>query len=347
METKPIAICRNERIWHHKGDWSVQMIEYCEKAKINYEMVDPYTPVFIEQMDKYSVLVWCIQNYLWADLLEARNILRIAERKGLRVFPNQNTSWHFDDKIAEMYAFKSIGAPIPKSWAFYLLEDTLHFLRKEATYPLVAKLRCGSGASNVKLLRNQSQAVRYARRMFSRGYDPSPSLLYKAYSKAQSSHDWKTIISRIKKVTDFLYTRSHAKQMPIEKGYCYFQSFVENDGYDIKVIVIGDKLTYIIRSVRKGDFRASGGGDLFYDRAYITKQILESAFDSADRLGLQCVGFDYVVDKSSGIGLIIEMCYGFDFESATAAGGYFRRDGVWIDEPLNIPVEIISNLMHG
>lgn len=341
---KPIAICKNDKMWNHFDSWNTEYIAYCKQNDIPYQIVNPYHSSFIEEIDNYSAIIWNIQNYLWADLLEARNILRIAEMKGINVFPNQYTSWHFDDKIAEMYAFQAINAPTPKGWAFYNLDDTKEFLKQER-YPLVAKLRCGSGASNVKLLRSESQALRYARRMFGKGFDPSPSLLYKAYSKAQSSRNWKTFISRIKKIPQFLYTRSHAKQMPIEKGYCYFQEFIENEGFDIKVVVVGNKLSYFIRRIRVGDFRASGGGDFFYDKRFITQQIIDSAFTTADKLGLQCVGFDYVVDKNTGQGLIIEMCYGFDYKAIQDAEGYFNRKGEWIAKPLIVPYEIITNLL--
>ena len=42
---------------------------------------------------------------------------------GLKVFPDFNTSWHFDDKIAETYLLQSISAPIPQSYIFYNYED--------------------------------------------------------------------------------------------------------------------------------------------------------------------------------------------------------------------------------
>lgn len=340
-----IGICKNERIWKHSGDWSDVFIQYCELNNVDYSIIDPYNSDVIKKIEQYDILLWSIQNYLYADLLEARNILRVAERMRIKVFPNQNTIWHFDDKVAEMYAFQSINAPMPDSWVYYSLEDTIQYLKKKASFPLVAKLRCGSGASNVKLLKSESDAISYAKRMFSKGYDPSPSLLYKAYSKAQSSKDWKMVLSRIKKIPMFLYTRSHAKQMPIEKGYCYFQRFVKNAGFDIKVVVVGDKLSFLVRKNRKGDFRASGGGEILYDRSYISEQIIDSAFKIADELGLQCVGFDYVVEENTGKGFVIEMCYGFDYESIIAAGGYFDRNKNWVDEPLNVPYEVMRNIL--
>ena len=343
---KPVAICKNDKIFKHSTQWTDEWIAYCEKNSIPYETVDCYHYDIISKLPRYSALLWNFSNFVISDLMEARNILNIASAKGLAVFPDYNTSWHFDDKIAETYALQSVSAPIPKAWVFYDYGECVGWLKAGAEYPLVAKLRCGSGANNVKLLKNRRQAVRYAGRMFASGYNPTPSFIYKAYSKAQSSKSLKAAVSRIKKIPEFLNTRAHAKKMPIEKGYCYFQEFIKNEGYDIKIAVVGDKLSFLSRSVRKGDFRASGGGDIGYSKELVTEQIISSAFEAYDKLGLECVGFDYVADKNTGEGKIIEMCYGFDYKAIMGAGGYWDRNRVWHSEPLNVPAEIMKNIME-
>lgn len=343
---KPIAICKNDNIFKHSTQWIGEWVDYCEKNGIPYEIVDCYRYDIISRLTNYSALLWNFSNFVISDLLEARNILNIASAKGLETFPDYNTSWHFDDKVAESYALQAVSAPAPKSWVFYDYVECEKWLKTEAEYPIVAKLRCGSGANNVKLLKDYNQAKKYAKRMFASGYNPTPSLVYKAYSKAQSSRSLKVALSRIKKIPEFLNTRAHARKMPIEKGYCYFQEFINNEGYDLKIAVVGDKLSFLCRDVRKGDFRASGGGDIKYTRELITKQIISSAFEAYDKLQLECVGFDYVVDKDTGEGKIIEMCYGFDYKAIMGAGGYWDRDCVWHNEPLNVPTEIINKILE-
>ena len=339
---KPIAICQNKRVFDHYTSWIPRLIEYCEENKIPYEIVDCYSNGFIDSIDSYSALVWYYSNYVISDLLEAWNILKVAETKGLVTFPATNSNWHFDDKIAEMYALKSVDAIIPNSWVFYLKDDCINWLKKEAKYPLIGKLRAGSGSNNVKKFNNASQAIAYANRMFSKGYDPSPSFAYKAISKFQSSKNVKMMISRIKKIPQFLNTRRHAKMMPIEKGYCYFQEFVPNDGYDLKVVVIGDKMTFCARKVRNNDFRASGGGDIYYDRRLLTERIIDSAFSTAKKLQMNCVGFDYVIDKSTGECKIIEMCYGFDYVAQKDLCAYVDATHIWHEEPVCVPDEVIK-----
>ncbi|HQA98578.1 MAG TPA: hypothetical protein PLF62_11580, partial [Clostridia bacterium] len=333
-----LALCGNDRMFSHSTLWNHALVAHCEQQGIPFEVLDPYRPDIITQLDRFQTLIWPIQNYVWADIMQARSILLAAVQKGLDVFPDHGTIWHFDDKIAQMYALQAIQAPIPRSWVFYLQDDCLQWLEHEARYPLVAKLRNGSGSSNVKLLKTAEQAKRYARRMFGKGFDPSPSLLYKAYSKAQSSRDWKTALSRIKRIPEFLQTLSHAKKFPMEKGYCYFQEFVPNQGFDIKVAVVGKKLSYFARHIRKGDFRASGGGDFFYDHELINDSLRRTAFEVSRQFNMQCMGFDFVVDQTTGQALIVEMCYGFDWEAVFGAGCWWDEEGNRHDEPLHVPV---------
>ena len=94
----------------------------------------------------------------------------------------------------------------------------------------------------------------------------------------------------------------------------------------MKVVVVGDKCSGLVRPIRSHDFRASGGGEVFFKKKYFTEQIIKSAFAVADALGTQCIGFDYVVDNRTGNGLIVEMSYGFAHEAVMASGGCFDRD---------------------
>jgi glutathione synthase/RimK-type ligase-like ATP-grasp enzyme len=340
-----IAICKNEKIFNHSGSWANPWIEYCQKNGLSYEIIDCYQPDIIDRLKDFDFLLWQIGNYVLPDMMAGRSILSAAKNMGVSVFPDYNTSWHFDDKIAETYLLQASNAPIPNSWMFYLLEDCLSWLEKEANYPLIAKLRCGSGSNNVKLLKTKYEAIDYAKHMFKNGYKTHPSILFKSKSLFLSSTSWDVMKSRIKRIPEFLHTLSRAKMFPREKGYVFFQEYIPNDGYDLKIVVIGDKLSFIGRNIRKGDFRASGGGDLFFDKSLITENIISSAFSTSDKLGFQCMGYDYVVDKSNGNGKIVEISYGFSHTALLQANGYFDRSGVWYNEPLNAPDQIIENII--
>ena len=343
---KPVAVCDNllsrqrERFDKHGG------LESClDEHNIPWEYVDCYRSDIINILPKYSALFWHYSNFVNADLMEAQHILDLAESMGLIVYPDHHTAWHFDDKIAEMYALQAVNAQIPNSWVFYEYDKCVDWLEHTASFPLVAKLRRGSGSNNVKLLHSVSDAKRYARRMFTKGYSPAQSLAYKTYSKIQSTRDWETFAKRFKQIPNFLKARKFGKGMPAERGYCYFQEYIENAGYDLKIAVVNGKCSYFARHTRKGDFRASGGGDFYYDDTLITKDIIREVFRTADALHTQCIGFDIVVESKTGKGLIVEMCHGFDYDAVYDAKGYYDRGCVWHEEPMHCGNEIIKELL--
>ena len=342
---KPVAVCNNlltrQRDRFDKlGSWE----QYLDAHNIPWEYVDCYRSDIISILPNYSALLWHYSNFVNADLMEAQNILDLAESMGLIVYPDHHTAWHFDDKIAEMYALQAVNAPIPNSWVFYEYDKCIKWLEQEAKYPLVAKLRRGSGSNNVKLLHSAAEAKRYAKHMFTKGFSPAQSLVYKTYSKIQSTRDWATFVSRFKQIPNFLKARKFGKGMPVERGYCYFQEYIENAGYDLKIIVVNGKCSYFARHTRKGDFRASGSGDFYYDNSLMTKEIIRDVFRTADGLQTQCIGFDFVVDSKTGKGLIVEMCHGFDHDAVYDAKGYYDRECVWHEEPMYCGDEIVKEL---
>lgn len=339
-----IAIHRNEKLFKHSTLWTTPWIQYCEQNGISYEVVDCYSNGILEKLKDFDCLLWHFSNYSYQDMLFARTILNAAKNLGLKTFPEPEACWHFDDKVAEMYLLQSADAPIPESYTFYTIEDLKNWAETYQSYPIVGKLRCGSGSSNVKLLKSKHDLISYGKKMFQKGYSPAPNLLYKTKSNVKSSKNWETFVKRFKRIPDFLETIKKSKMAPRERGYCYLQEFVPNDGFDLKIVVVGDKLSYIVRNTRKGDFRASGGGDLFFDKSYVTADIIKSAFETSERLGVLCMGYDYVVDKRTNTGKIVEMSYGFSHTALMGAEGYWTRDGVWHDEALNAPNEIIRCL---
>lgn len=340
-----IAILTTSVEFIHTGSWLPAWKEYCIKNTIEYSVINPFKTDVTCSGNDFDVYLWHFGQYNYQEMLVARSILWSLKFKGKKIFPDFDDAWHFDDKLAESYLLQSAEAPIPNFKAFYTLESLREFTKINKEYPLVGKLRTGSGSHNVKLLRSMSELLRYGKRMLGRGYDASPSLFYKAKGNIQSSHNWATFVKRFKRIPEFLHTLKSAKSFSNERGYVYLQEFIPNDGYDIKVVVVGDKLSFIGREIRKGDFRASGGGSLFYDKSIISKNIIDSAFSTSDRLGFKCMGYDYVVDKRDGTGKIVEISYGFSHTALIDSGGYYDRTGAWHNEPLNAPEELLKNLL--
>ena len=343
---KPIAIHQNIKKFNHSGSWDNVWINYCKEHQIPYQIIDCFQPNIINQLKDFDCLFWHFNNYSYGDMLFARSILYSAKQMGLKVFPDFNESWHFDDKIAETYILQSIDAPIPQSYIFHQYDDVQNWIEQGIEYPIVAKLRTGSGSHNVKLLKSSNEVLHYAKKMFAKGYSPHPNIFYKAKSNYNSAKENKNLmVSRIKKIPEFYRTLKNAKRFPNEKDYVFFQRFIPNTGFDLKIIVIGDKLGFFARHIRKNDFRASGGGDIFFDRSLVTNNIIDSAFRVSEKLGFQCMGYDYVVDSNTQEGKIVEMSYGFAHTLLQRSNGYFDREGNWCNEPLNAPEEILKNIL--
>ena len=104
-----------------------------------------------------------------------------------------------------------------------------------------------------------------------------------------------------------------------EMGYAYFQDFIPNNTFDIRVVVIGDKLMAEKRYARKGDFRASGSG--LFEYGSIPENVMKIAFETAEKLQLQSVAFDFIFDKDRPF--IVEMSYGFGTHGIAHSGGYW------------------------
>jgi len=341
-----VAILFDQTIKAHSTSWSFPWINYCEQNNIDFEIVNPYEIEVVNYLMNFDIILWHFSNYSHTDMLMARNVLFTLESSGKKVFPSIKDAWHFDDKLAETYLLESINAPIPRSYYYYTINEVENAVEnKVLEFPIIAKLRNGSGSHNVKLLMDSKELMSYSKKMFTAGLDSAPNVFHKASSNIKSSKNIKTFIKRAKRIPEFIRSFTNAKKFNRERGYVFLQEFIPNDGFDLKIVVVGDKLSFIGRNILKGEFRASGGGSLFYDKTMVPKNVIDSAFKTSDKLGFNCMGYDYVVDKSSINGKIIEISYGFSHQALINAGGYFDREGNWIEESLNAPEEILKNLI--
>ena len=334
----------------HKPDYpnsfSHKWIEYCENKNIDYIIVDCLDTDIIRILKKSQAthLLWHFSQN-WHDLLTARNVLYSAEMMGLLVYPNIFTSWHFDDKISQKYLLESMEIELVNSYVFYSQEVARKWLVKHSKFPIVAKLRRGSGATTVVLLKTLKQANRYCKRMFTIGNSPISGI----------THDLSKRITRLKNINDYLsiiskIVRRLKKNLlgiydyPKELGYFYFQEFIENNSFDVRIIIIGNKAYGIKRLVRKNDFRASGSGSIIYDISQINIKCVENGFVIADKLKTQSVAIDFIFDENNNP-LVIEVSYGFIPRPYDHCEGYWDKDLIFHKGSNNLEFNIIEDLL--
>jgi len=341
-----VGIVKSDFHDHHSGSWSNEWLDICVKEGLCHELVDWRQLDAFKTLSKHDVILWHYNHNSRDEMKFAPGILSALKDAGCVVFPDYSDSRHFDDKVIQSYLLEGLGLPSPKNYPIHSQKAVDDWIHTVGEFPVVAKLRAGSGAGNVKLIKDSGELRRYARRMFGRGFSSKPSVFFKIKSNASSSRSLEDVMSRLKRAPEFLFTRKQAGALARESGYVYLQQFIDGVNYDLKIVVVGDQLSFIGRSVRKGDFRASGGGDLFYDRSMISPDLIKTAFSAAAALRSDCVGFDMILDPTDNKALILEVSYGFSHTALLDAGGYFDRRGIWHDVPLNAPEAVMKRMIH-
>ncbi|MCG7538910.1 hypothetical protein [Pseudoalteromonas sp. OF7H-1] len=326
-----------------KGSFSERWIEYCKKQSIPYKLVNAYETDIINQLDGCCIFLWHHHHGIYKDALVAKKILFSLEHSGVRVFPDFKTGWHFDDKVAQKYLLESIGAPLVPSYVFYNKKLAFDWASK-TVYPKVFKLASGAGAVNVQLINSRHDAIKVINKAFGNGFSHSDRYQY-FKDKISSYKAGRGHISHVLKAGYRLFFPVNSDSaLPNEKGYVYFQEFIPNNSFDIRVIVIKDKAFAIKRKVRTGDFRASGSGEIIYDIAKIDIRCIKIGFETSEKLKADCLAYDFVFDEKDNP-LIVEISYGFSIEAYDKCTGYWNRDLQWNDCTINPQEWMVENLI--
>lgn len=308
---------------------------YCEKNKISYLLIKKINYDIFSSFKNLDVILWHWNLADFENYDIARQLLTSLDQyTNLRIFPNFNTVWHYDDKLIQSILLEIKKIPQPNFWFFFNKNDALKWI-KNVKYPIIFKLRKGAGSNNVKFISNMKQAKKVINKMFNKGIKPV-SLGIKDKIKKK---DFTKIIKFGLKKGLSLYFK--VNKISRERGYVYFQEFIPDCKMDYRVTVINHKAYVYNRFMRKNDFRASGSGKFTIDHKKIDTQCIKIAFKTSKILKLQSCAFDFL--KSENGFKIIEISYDFIPTVGTFNG---KWHGYW-DENLNYfekevdPVELM------
>lgn len=313
-------------IHSRQGSFSDRWVEYCLKNDLEFKLVNAYDSDILKQLENCNAFMW--HHYSDSDYREAlfaNQLILSVEIMGLKVFPNFSTSWFFNDKIAQKYLLEAIGAPFVKSYVFYTKKEALTWVN-ETVFPKVFKLRSGAGSLNVKLINTKNQAQKIINKAFGNGFPQLDRFEY-FKDKYQKWKDGKGLIELFKGFGRFVFSSEFSKMYHKEKGYAFFQDFVPNNNFDIRVVIVGNKAFALKRFVKKGDFRASGSGYIIYNKEEIDIRCVKISFEVNNKIKAQSIAFDYIFDEYNNP-LIVEISYGF------AMTAYDNCEGFW-DDNLN------------
>lgn len=317
-------------IHSRSGSFSDRWIEYCEEHNIKYKIVDAYSSDIVNEIHDCSGLMWHWHHSDHKSVLFARQLIYSLEKAGKKIFPNFATCWHFDDKVGQKYLLESINASLVDTYVFYDIDEARHWAYG-TSYPKVFKLRSGAGSENVRLIRSKKEAFKLIAKAFGRGFSQKSrvNFLKERIWHFRREKDVRSLLNISKGLARLVVPHPAEKKLKKEKNYVYFQEFIADNRFDIRIIVIGARAFGIKRMVRKGDFRASGSGQIDHRPGSIPKECIKMSFDVAERVGSQCIAIDYVFNK--GVPLVVELSYAFSPAGYLECPGYWNKELNWVE----------------
>lgn len=329
-------------IHQSKGSFSDQWIEFCEKNNIDFKIVNALDSDIMAQLQDCDIFMWHHHHGNYRDVLASKPVLFALEQGGVKVFPNFNTGWHFDDKVAQKYLFEFFDFPLVPSYVFYEKDAALQWA-ESTIYPKVFKLKGGAGSSNVKLVSSKYDCKKLIRKAFKTGFSQFSKGHY-FNEQLIKFRETRNVLFILKAFARLFILPEFAKMGKEEKGYVYFQDFIPGNHTDFRLKIVDNKCWGFQRQVRKNDFRASGSGHLIYDNDLIPQSMIKLAFEISEKLNLQSAAFDFIVQESKP--LLVEMSYGFGIDAEEFNYGYWTKDLIWHDEKFVPQYWMIENILR-
>lgn len=334
----------------HDDASSPRWAQYLEQAGCTVRTVDVYSPEILSDLAGCDAFMWRWAHF-WGMHRLAHRLLPVIENElGLLVYPDQKTCWHYDDKAAQFFLMQALGIRTPKTWVFFSAERAHQWATQE-TYPVVHKLTTGAGSTNVSLVTSENEAHRLIDRLFIDG----------CFELAEMTDSVIPIRERVSNAMRMLRgvqakPKLSASGDVFHKGMIYFQQFIPNNSFDIRVTVIGHRAFAFRRINRENDFRASGSGQIAFSPLDVPLDAVRLAFDAARRLACQSLAFDILIDHDQAP-VIVEISYTYASWAVHECPGHWEQNAIaptspltWVEGPIwperaQIDV-VLSQLRH-
>jgi len=335
-------------IHHNKNSFSDRWIEYCIEHDISYKILDCLKANIKDDLKDCDILIWHFNHIQTEQYRIAKKLIQYLELSGKPVFPNYSSMCHYDNKIAQKSLLESIDAPLIPTHIFFSREEAIKW-SSTINYPIVFKLSTGAGSFNVKLVHSKSEIIKLINKSFDIGHSPldRTALFMDRLWHIKRDRNFKSILGLFKGLARLVIPTEFEKSSKKEKGYAYFQDFIPNNKYDIRIIVIGKRAFAIKRNVRENDFRASGSGSIEYDKKLFDKRCIEISFEISKKLHFNSMAYDYVFDEFNNP-LLVEISYCFSPNAYYHCPGYWDDNLNWIEgffKPEDFIIEDLINIL--
>lgn len=280
---------------------SVQKFKrFLKSNDIPYEEYDVNRSDFIEVAKKFDVIVWRVET-TYSKQWEAADKLEILDKYlGKMVLPSSEALWVDEDKLRAQYVFEINDFPIIKTFSSHSEDEVMQYI-ENCEYPIISKDKICASGHGVYMIKNKFQAKKICDEIFSTG---------------------------LKTNEDYV----------LQKDYVYFQEYVPNYGFDLRIIMIGNYYFGYYRYPLEGGFKASGSGiiekkELPKEAMLLAKKVRESLPKS------NSLAVDFIKDTRDDNYYIVETSIFVGIESCEqlmvdgVAGRYIEKDDTFTFEP--------------
>ena len=239
---------------------------FAKNNNIPYSFLNVHSDNWIKESASYDRIVWRPLPYPSSLYEIITKITYIEKFLKIPCYPSTEQLWLYEDKIRQYYHLTSYNLPSIPTFISFDEQECINKL-ESFEYPLISKSFVGSSSVSVSKINNKAEARRHIFKSFSKGLD-----------------------------TGFPYFR--------QKGYVFFQKYIHDADYDVRIILVGEKIMGYYRMVPKNDFRASGAGIVTHEELPIEAVLL--ARKVRERMPGPVLAVDLLKSKSEDRFYIIE-----------------------------------------
>lgn len=309
-----IAVGIDRAGWHQKFSGALDRLSI-EKPYIIPVLVDLERSDWMERIIECQAVIWN-PHYMGLRLAShfKEKIYFMEKILGKIVFPNYETIWHFESKVAENHLFRHFNINTPKTYMAFNFKEAQEII-DQIQMPIVLKKSEGAGSRNVRLIRSKKWLRNYSQRVF----------CSELWGEARRSNTKiNTALRNLTKKWFWYFIVSQYLPSDSGMGVIYLQEFIPNNDADLRITVIGDQYAYgFWRKNRPNDFRASGSGNIDYETE-IPMDALNYCQQINKRLHFDSMAYDIIFDYKKMV--ITEMSYNYLDRVLYNTPGYYRLD---------------------
>lgn len=267
-----VGLVRNEQSdeWigyiPRREDWP-KYERFLINNNISYSFYNIQSSDWQENAKKFNIILWATSCFPTIQSEAKSKIYFLENYLNIKCYPSYNEIWSYEDKVRASYLFKHFALPCVETFVFNYKSDAVNFINS-TEFPIISKIATGSSSFGVHKISSRKKALKFINSVF---------------SESGRNTYWK-----------------YLKQ----KDYIYFQRFIKDATFDLRIIVIGDKVFGYYRYAKNGDFRASGSG--IVEKKSLPVEAMKIAIETRNSLKSNALAVDMLFSEKEKKYYIIE-----------------------------------------